>query len=233
MSNHKKNINRQNSSSSSSSSSNSSSNSGSDSDSDSSSSSGVYPPDFFTIDESTYIEKIEKDICIKSGKLAIGEYKFYGEKINPGYYTLFRMDCGSLIVVPKGTTEDELLTIGWNICDYCVNVEGGTFGFCDAKFIEIENECDLNPEECVEIGFGYANMCISQYTNEHYWMEIDGKILRESSDNKKLTKWIDKNKLEDEMLGFFCSNGFGDGEFNVYKGDKENTFLILSYNYYS
>jgi hypothetical protein len=209
-------------------------NSGSDSSLNTSSEEDTsYPPNSFTIDDDDYIEKFENDLCIASGKLAIGEYRFYGEKVKPGYYSLFRVDDGGLIVAPKGTTEEELLLTEWNILDYNINVEGGTFGFCDSKFIEIVNSCKLDSENYIEIGFEYSNACIDQYKDDHDWMELTGKIIKELCDNKndKLNKWIKKNNLENSVIGFFANNRFGDGNFSVYRGiyDDKDMFLISSY----
>ena len=163
------------------------------------------------------------------GKLAIGEYAMYYEKVKSNYYSIWTV-AGTLIAVPFGTSKDSILKAKWKLTNYGIPVDGGTFGFHNGTMFDYMRTKTPKKKLFGEyVNSDYSLVNSNQYVKDHYWIQIYGKDLSKLK-NDKLNDWINSKKLSNELVGYYKNNGYGDGFFNVYKsGDM---FLILSAKIY-
>ncbi len=179
-----------------------------------------------TLESEFKLEKIENKLNTFGGKLAIGELSMYFEKVKSKYYSIWLVG-GTLIAVPYGTSKDSILKAKWKFTGYGIPVDGGTFGFHNGSmFNYMANKTVKGKQIFGEyINSEYTFLNVDQYKSGHYWIEIYGKDLAKLKFNK-LDGWVTENNLEKELVGFYCSNSYGDGFFDVYKaGDM---YLILN-----
>jgi hypothetical protein len=182
-----------------------------------------------TLESEFELKKVENKLNTTGGKLAIGEYAMYYEKVKSDYYSIWEVG-GSLITVPFGTSKDSILKAKWVYTNYGIPVDGGTFGFHNGTIFDFLRTKISKKKlfgEFVNRDYGFINS--NQYKKDHYWIQIYGKDLSKLK-NDKLNNWIDSKKLSNELVGYYKNNGYGDGFFNVYKSGE--MFLILSAKIY-
>lgn len=174
-----------------------------------------------TIENNIGLIKLKNKLSTKGGYLVVGEYSLMSHKVKSDTYSIWSIG-GSLIAVPYGTKKIDIYNAKWTHANYYVHVEGGTFGFHNGTIFDFINT--------MKDGLlMYTKLNGQQYKKNHYWIDILGNDLSKLN-NDKLNMWINKNKLNKALVGFYCNNNTGDGTFDVYKSGE--MYLIMNSHLY-
>lgn len=172
-----------------------------------------------TLEHYFKLNKVVNKLNIFGNILAIGELTVHYEKVKSKYYSIYEIG-GTLIAVPYKTTKTKLLKAIWNFTGNSIAIDAGIFGFHNGTIFKYLKHTKANNKK-------YGEFINSNYTDliEVGKTEIYGKNLIQFK-NTKLNEWLLNNKLEKELLGFYCENNYGDGIFDIYESD--DMYLILS-----
>lgn len=150
---------------------------------------------------------------LSTPNVGIGEAYFKNFPATKGTNNIYKFGYGALIIAPNNFTKENIMKCKFEILDYRVDVDTGTFAFLDSGYIiPFIADKNKNGEYYIEFYFDDENT------------EIPDPYLLYMDDIENAEEGY-KNKL----IGIYKDNGSGDGSFNVYKCLKSKIYLIMSY----